>query len=271
MLSSTLTTTTIFSLDSDIDFDSLSPLSVEQREDVELLQQSNQKKRKFISSAPAAARAQPKKTRAPRKKKAEEEDDLTSGDDEVEFDDDGLDDEGSPGNPADAEKRQKRLVKNRRAAQLFRKRQKQYIIDLEKQVNTLAAQNAAYSAKVDLLSAENNLIKDQLGYLRTFISKAVQLSFSNAGGGSGGPSSQQQQSSQQNSSPQSSYNNKPPTLPPFAGNLLQHPLPLPLPHPHPHSHSSQHHSNHNRHIPPPSDLMERNDHMHHQNSPFERQ
>ncbi len=36
------------------------------------------------------------------------------------------------------------LVKNRQAAQQFRKRQKQYIQDLEKRCNTLTAQNAAY-------------------------------------------------------------------------------------------------------------------------------
>lgn len=230
---------------------------------------SGQKKRKFTSAAP---RTTQKKAPA-KKKKAPEEEDSTGSDDG--FDDDEAlaeEEDGGSSNPVDAEKRQKRLVKNRRAAQLFRKRQKQYIIDLEKQVNGLAAQNAAYSAKVDLLSAENNLIKDQLGYLRTFISKAVQLSFSNAGNGPGGSQQQQQQQSQQQ---QSSY--KPPTLPPFNDrNILQHSsLPLPLPHPHSHAHqhhSGQHHSsNHNRHIPSPSDLLGNSEMHRHQGSPFERQ
>lgn len=96
-----------------------------------------------------------------------------------------------------------RLVKNRRAAQLFRKRQKEHITDLEKQVHTLAAENASYGARVDLLTSENNLIRDQLGYLRTFIGKAVQLSFASSIGAQGLPF------------PLPSH------LPPLPGSLLQ--------------------------------------------------
>lgn len=258
----------------------------------------SQRKRKFIASDEANGSQNvnpPQKPRAPRKPKNlpnDEDDDTDNSDsDDLGFDDDGdgLTGDNANGNekgPVDNEKRQKRLVKNRRAAQLFRKRQKQYIIDLEKQVNGLASQNAAYSAKVDLLSAENNLIKDQLGYLRSFISKAVQLSFPTDGRGNGGPPMQQMQQQQQQhphsqqqqqQPPQQQQSQQPqifkptPTLPPFGG--LIHPqnhnnhLPLPL-HPPPHGHHLPS-NNHNRHIPPPSDLLG-GDLMHHQNSPFER-
>jgi len=71
-------------------------------------------------------------------------------------------------------KRQRRLVKNREAAQQFRQRQKQYIQDLEKKIQDLATENTDCRAKVELLSAENKLIRDQLLYLRNFIGQAVQ-------------------------------------------------------------------------------------------------
>jgi len=70
-------------------------------------------------------------------------------------------------------KRNRRLVKNREAAQLFRQRQKAYIGDLEQKVDKLSTENVALQSKVDLLSAENKLIKEQLGYLRNFISQVT--------------------------------------------------------------------------------------------------
>jgi hypothetical protein len=75
------------------------------------------------------------------------------------------------------DKRQKRLVKNRQAAQLFRKRQKQYISDLEAKVADVTNRNIGLTAKVDVLAAENKLLKDQLCYLRTFVVSALQQAF----------------------------------------------------------------------------------------------
>jgi len=74
-------------------------------------------------------------------------------------------------------KRQKRLVKNRQAAQLFRKRQKQYISDLENKVAEVTNKNIALMAKVDVLVTENQLVKDQLKYLRTFVVSALEQAF----------------------------------------------------------------------------------------------
>lgn len=74
-------------------------------------------------------------------------------------------------------KRQRRLVKNREAAQLFRQRQKAYIQDLEKKVQDLGATNNDYRARVELLNSENKLIKEQLLYLRNFVTQAVSHSF----------------------------------------------------------------------------------------------
>jgi len=76
-------------------------------------------------------------------------------------------------------KRQRRLVKNREAAQLFRQRQKAYIQNLEKKVNDLNFENQQHRSKVELLTTENRLLSDQLSYLRTFISGVISMAFPN--------------------------------------------------------------------------------------------
>jgi len=70
-----------------------------------------------------------------------------------------------------------RLVKNRQAAQLFRQRQKQHIKDLEDKVTAVNEVNVALTAKVDVLKAENKLVKEQLNYLRSFVAAALQYAF----------------------------------------------------------------------------------------------
>jgi type II secretory pathway pseudopilin PulG len=95
----------------------------------------------------------------------------------------GVDSPPTGGDPDDdfgeepTNKRQKRLVKNRQAAQLFRKRQKQYISDLENKVAEVTNKNIALMAKVDVLVTENQLVKDQLKYLRTFVVSALEQAF----------------------------------------------------------------------------------------------
>jgi hypothetical protein len=130
----------------------------------------------------------PKPARA-KKKKVEKHSNALPLDDNDLLDDefgDGLDCEvgdgsgGGGGGGGKDVKRQMRLVKNRQAAQQFRKRQKLYIQDLEKRCTTLTAQNASYAAKVELLSTENRLVKEQLEYLRSFVSQAVQVSLTPA-------------------------------------------------------------------------------------------
>ncbi|KAF2077200.1 hypothetical protein CYY_001520 [Polysphondylium violaceum] len=85
-------------------------------------------------------------------------------------------------------KRQRRLVKNREAAQLFRQRQKAYIQDLEKKVSDLTGTNSEYRARVELLNSENKLIREQLLYLRNFVTQAVSFSFPKGANGSSSPS-----------------------------------------------------------------------------------
>ncbi|EFA78647.1 putative basic-leucine zipper transcription factor [Heterostelium album PN500] len=88
-------------------------------------------------------------------------------------------------------KRQRRLVKNREAAQLFRQRQKAYIQDLEKKVHDLTTNNSEFRARTELLNSENKLIREQLMYLRNFITQAVSFTFPKGPNGSpnGSPSS----------------------------------------------------------------------------------
>mmetsp|Transcript_110350 Transcript_110350/g.165120 ORF Transcript_110350/g.165120 Transcript_110350/m.165120 type:complete len:278 (+) Transcript_110350:47-880(+) len=74
-------------------------------------------------------------------------------------------------------KRQKRLVKNREAAQLFRQRQKNYIQDLEKKVEALVAENNQFNGKAELLQSENRLLRDQLTYLRGFLTQIMSMAF----------------------------------------------------------------------------------------------
>jgi len=74
-------------------------------------------------------------------------------------------------------KKQKRLVKNREAAQLFRQRQKEYISNLEAKAAELTSANAVVNARLELLAAENKIMKEQLLYLRTFMKQAISLSF----------------------------------------------------------------------------------------------
>eukprot|EP01117_Protostelium_nocturnum_P009078 TRINITY_DN3250_c0_g1_i1.p1 TRINITY_DN3250_c0_g1~~TRINITY_DN3250_c0_g1_i1.p1 ORF type:complete len:158 (-),score=45.68 TRINITY_DN3250_c0_g1_i1:34-507(-) len=76
------------------------------------------------------------------------------------------------------DKRSIRLKKNRQAAQNFRKRQKVYLQDLESKVSNLNAENAEHKAKAELLVSENHMIKEQLNYLRLFVSQVVGSSIS---------------------------------------------------------------------------------------------
>ena len=90
---------------------------------------------------------------------------------------DDYDDLDNNSDQDESSKRQRRLVKNREAAQMFRQRQKAYIQNLEKKVNDLNFENQQHRSKVELLTTENRLLADQLNYLRTFISSIVSMNF----------------------------------------------------------------------------------------------
>eukprot|EP00005_Dracoamoeba_jomungandri_P001634 CAMPEP_0174251294 /NCGR_PEP_ID=MMETSP0439-20130205/1158_1 /TAXON_ID=0 /ORGANISM="Stereomyxa ramosa, Strain Chinc5" /LENGTH=190 /DNA_ID=CAMNT_0015331567 /DNA_START=78 /DNA_END=650 /DNA_ORIENTATION=- len=76
--------------------------------------------------------------------------------------------------------KQTKLVKNRKAAQQFRKRQKNHIQQLESDVNALSSENTTLKTKVEDLQKENKFIRDQLDYMRNFVMNALQVSFANA-------------------------------------------------------------------------------------------
>lgn len=79
--------------------------------------------------------------------------------------------------PDDAKvKKQKRLEKNREAAQLFRQRQKAYIQDLEQKVDSLVSENQQFTNRAELLESENRLLRDQLNYLRNFMTQVMLMS-----------------------------------------------------------------------------------------------
>jgi len=74
-------------------------------------------------------------------------------------------------------KRQKRRVKNREAAQLFRQRQKQHIRDLEEEVRGINNKNVVLNTQIEVLKAENTMVKEQLRYLRCFITEGLKFAF----------------------------------------------------------------------------------------------
>jgi len=87
------------------------------------------------------------------------------------------------------EKKQRRLLKNREAAQHFRTRQKEYIASLENRAAALTSANIEANARLDLLASENKLMKEQLVYLRSFMKQAVAFSLPYQQHTGGAPSS----------------------------------------------------------------------------------
>eukprot|EP00005_Dracoamoeba_jomungandri_P002415 CAMPEP_0174250530 /NCGR_PEP_ID=MMETSP0439-20130205/678_1 /TAXON_ID=0 /ORGANISM="Stereomyxa ramosa, Strain Chinc5" /LENGTH=194 /DNA_ID=CAMNT_0015330631 /DNA_START=236 /DNA_END=820 /DNA_ORIENTATION=- len=82
--------------------------------------------------------------------------------------------DADPKKEADLEARkQKRRVKNRQAAQLFRQRQKQHIADLEEKIKQITKNNSDLEAKYNIIAAENAVVREQLNYLRNFVVEAL--------------------------------------------------------------------------------------------------
>ncbi|EGC37178.1 hypothetical protein DICPUDRAFT_150254 [Dictyostelium purpureum] len=93
-------------------------------------------------------------------------------DSDQEHDDDDENEDGGNGE----NKKNRRLLKNREAAQLFRQRQKEYISSLESKASTLEASNSTALSKVSHLTEENQLMKDKVKYLKNFVKQAVSIS-----------------------------------------------------------------------------------------------
>jgi len=75
------------------------------------------------------------------------------------------------------EKKVYRLVRNREAAQRFRKLQKIKIESMDAKIKELELANSDYQAKLATLTAENKAIKEHLEYLRSFLEHAVSMTF----------------------------------------------------------------------------------------------
>jgi hypothetical protein len=73
-------------------------------------------------------------------------------------------------------KRQRRLLKNREAAQQFRQRQKEYIQNLERKVTELNSHVGETHKHIELLATENRLLRDQLVYLYNVMRQNLTLS-----------------------------------------------------------------------------------------------
>jgi len=81
-------------------------------------------------------------------------------------------------------KRQRRLLKNREAAQQFRQRQKEYIQNLERKVTELNTHVGETHKHIELLSTENRLLRDQLVYLYNVMRQNLTLSPTSPSGSS---------------------------------------------------------------------------------------
>ena len=76
------------------------------------------------------------------------------------------------------QKRQRRLLKNREAAQQFRQRQKEYIQNLERKVGELTSLVGESHKHIELLNTENRLLRDQLVYLYNVMRQNLSLTTS---------------------------------------------------------------------------------------------
>jgi hypothetical protein len=133
------------------------------------------RKRKKDGVSNGTGTAPTKKAQAAAAKKSKK--DLSFSDDEDDLD-------CGAGDATSLPERERRLLKNRKAAQQFRKRQKNHILELEARVETLSTENSTLTSQVELLHAENKLIREQLDYMRSFVLNALQFTFppSMAGG-----------------------------------------------------------------------------------------
>jgi len=69
----------------------------------------------------------------------------------------------------------RRLAKNRESARRFRQRQRDHINTLELQAEQLTLANTEIASKLQLLTAENKILTEQLTHLRTFLKKEMNL------------------------------------------------------------------------------------------------
>jgi hypothetical protein len=141
---------------------------------------ANRKRKKDVASSNGTGTAPTKKaaqSAAAKKTKKQQQAQLDLSDEEDDLDV-GAGDGTLP-------ERERRLLKNRKAAQQFRKRQKNHILELEARVETLSTENSTLTSQVELLHAENKLIREQLDYMRSFVLNALQFTFPPGGMGGG--------------------------------------------------------------------------------------
>ena len=79
----------------------------------------------------------------------------------------------APGNDQEFKKKPSENSRSRTSSYEFRQKQKMYIQNLEQRVGELTTANAELQSRMHLLVSENNIIKEHLRYLRSFVSQAV--------------------------------------------------------------------------------------------------
>eukprot|EP01095_Lingulamoeba_sp_RSL-Kostka_P011780 TRINITY_DN4579_c1_g1_i2.p1 TRINITY_DN4579_c1_g1~~TRINITY_DN4579_c1_g1_i2.p1 ORF type:complete len:197 (+),score=63.34 TRINITY_DN4579_c1_g1_i2:123-713(+) len=112
-----------------------------------------------------------------------------------------------------------KLLKNRKAAQEFRKRQKQHVEVLETEVSTLGEQNTEIEGKIEKLSKENEHVREELVNLREFVSQVFKFSIPqpNFAGNSQNNNSQIQMGNNNNNGINQFFD----LLPPSVSNSIQ--------------------------------------------------
>jgi len=88
--------------------------------------------------------------------------------------------------PEAEREKQRKVLRNRLAARTFRQRQKEQIAKMSVQIDTLSNENTALKSTLKLMSMENKMMKEQLGYFKSFLAPQPVS-----------PQSQQQQQQQQ--------------------------------------------------------------------------
>jgi len=71
--------------------------------------------------------------------------------------------------PPEEREKQRKVLKNRLAARTFRRRQKEHISEMASQIDSLSEENIKLKSALKLMAMENKMIKEQLGYIKSFL------------------------------------------------------------------------------------------------------
>jgi hypothetical protein len=67
--------------------------------------------------------------------------------------------------------KQRKVLKNRLAARTFRRRQREHINDMSKQIDTMTAENSALKSALKMVVMENQMFREQLFYANSLLAR----------------------------------------------------------------------------------------------------